>query len=613
MIRRFLALVFCATLCHTAWAHSVAESNLSSQVLLVAQLSGSKVVPAVQTQAQGLVFVLLNREKDTAYVSGTVTGLSSAITGIHIHRGRAGENGDVVVDLMSFLRGNVVAGAVKLSTLPSAVIEAALRGELYVAVHTASIPGGELRGQLEAETDIQLSGMLSGSAQVPPVMTNASGMVVGHLRKDGKKLWIWATFNGTAQVTAAHLHRGAAGSNGDVVADLSSMINGNAIVGVVDASNFVDILLAGQVYLNIHTSQYPNGEIRAQLEPNAASQLAFELWLDGNQQVPVVMTNGRGVGRLWVTARYDTLYWDMYVGGLSSMITGVHVHRGKVGASGDVLVDLSGSVQQNGWIRGKSAVTPGVVEAMLRGEAYVNVHTQSNPNGEIRGQVWRLLREGFVISLDGMQQVPSVMTMASGTGIVSIDRKSSSVRYAYVLNGLMPQAIHFHAGKRGQNGDVLYDISSSVRMVGMVGAYGEGYWTTESNPALGHAALEAFFSDSVYMNVHTMMYPNGETRGQVSRQYAPMGISTAEEHSQTSLQLYPNPASTTLWISTEPANGLLRAWTIFTMHGERILAGTVEASAQGYAIDISSLPCGFYLLQCTFSSSNHEALPFLKQ
>ncbi len=614
MIRRFLALVFVVAMSHTAWASSV-EANLSSQVLLVARLSGSKVVPVVQTQAEGLVAVLLNFQKDSAFIMGTVTGMTSAITGIHLHRGRPGENGDVVLDLSSSLQGNVIASATKLSSIPPAVIAAALKGELYAAVHTMLNPGGELRGQLEAETDVQLSAMLSGTAQVPPVMTDATGMVVATLRQDGKKLRIWAVFSGTAQVTAAHLHRGASGTNGDVVADLSGMIRGNTIGGELDASSFVEALLRGEVYMNIHTSAHPNGELRGQLSATARTQLAFEVWLDGAQQTPPITTMAQGVGKFWLSASVDTLWWDIYAEGLSSTITGVHLHRGTVGVSGDVLLDLSASVQQNGWIRGSStSVSSALIEALLSGQVYVNIHTANNPNGEIRGQVWRLLREGFVVSFDGQQQVPPVTTVARGTGIVSIDRTGSSLHYEFVLNGVIPQAVHFHKGKRGENGDVLFDLSSSFRAVAMAGATASGYWTSEDMPAFDAATAEIFFRDSVYVNVHSALYPNGESRGQVTRQYAPMGISTADEDiSLVSLYLYPNPVSTTMRVVTDQANSALLGWKVYTLQGEVILSGTAERSAGGYAIDVGSLPRGVYFVELVSTTNTRRVLSFVRQ
>ncbi|MCL6507705.1 MAG: hypothetical protein K6T59_11820 [Bryobacteraceae bacterium] len=50
---------------------------------------------------------------------------------------------DVVLDLSTALRGNIVATATRLSMLPKTLIAAALNGELYAAVHTVS----NLRGR----------------------------------------------------------------------------------------------------------------------------------------------------------------------------------------------------------------------------------------------------------------------------------------------------------------------------------------------------------------------------------------------------------------------------------------------------------------------------------
>jgi hypothetical protein len=53
---------------------------------------------------------------------------------------------------------------------------------------------------------------------------------------------------------------------------------------------------------------------------------------------------------------------------------------------------------------------------MLEGGYYINVHTLANPNGEIRGQIYKNAREGFVFELNGGQEVPSVVQpQATGT------------------------------------------------------------------------------------------------------------------------------------------------------------------------------------------------------
>jgi len=113
-------------------------------VTLTAYMSGGNEVPAVATGASGFATLTL----DTA--NGTLaaipfhmefTGLSSAETGAHIHQAPAGANGGVIVPLPL---GSPVDTTIGLTLAQYA----ALAGEgLYVNVHTANFPGGEIRGQ----------------------------------------------------------------------------------------------------------------------------------------------------------------------------------------------------------------------------------------------------------------------------------------------------------------------------------------------------------------------------------------------------------------------------------------------------------------------------------
>ena len=83
--------------------------------------------------------------------------------------------------------------------------------------------------------------------------------------------------------------------------------------------------------------------------------------------------------------------------------TGAHIHKGKIGENGDVVVDLlkvskhsdtptgmimRGNVTDSsltGPMAGQSLAD--LQTAMTNGDTYVNVHTQDHPDGEIRGQV----------------------------------------------------------------------------------------------------------------------------------------------------------------------------------------------------------------------------------
>jgi hypothetical protein len=66
--------------------------------------------------------------------------------------------------------------------------------------------------------------------------------------------------------------------------------------------------------------------------------------------------------------------------------TAAHIHLGKRGVAGNVLIALCGGNCHSG-MRGTATFASDVVDKIERGQTYVNVHTGKNPAGEIRGQV----------------------------------------------------------------------------------------------------------------------------------------------------------------------------------------------------------------------------------
>lgn len=107
------------------------------------KLTGNMEVPPVVTQATGNGEIAI--DGDMA-VSGKVTTSGVAATMAHIHRGKAGSNGPVIVPLgKSGDDAWAVPAGAKLS---AADYKAYLDGDLYVNVHSAEHPGGEIRGQL---------------------------------------------------------------------------------------------------------------------------------------------------------------------------------------------------------------------------------------------------------------------------------------------------------------------------------------------------------------------------------------------------------------------------------------------------------------------------------
>lgn len=107
-------------------------------------LSGANEVPPVTTPASGTATVTI-RPDHTVSVKVSATGMSA--TASHIHQGAASANGPVIVPFTKTADNTFVApdGA----KLTDAQYDAYKAGGLYVNVHSAAYPGGEIRGQLK--------------------------------------------------------------------------------------------------------------------------------------------------------------------------------------------------------------------------------------------------------------------------------------------------------------------------------------------------------------------------------------------------------------------------------------------------------------------------------
>jgi hypothetical protein len=111
---------------------------------LIAQLSGAAETPPVNTTASGTGTFELSVDQTMLSYSVQVTGLSGPATAMHIHRGTVGVAGDIVYTLATPVDG----AAVGATPINPADLNALLNQGMYLNVHTALNPGGEVRGQL---------------------------------------------------------------------------------------------------------------------------------------------------------------------------------------------------------------------------------------------------------------------------------------------------------------------------------------------------------------------------------------------------------------------------------------------------------------------------------
>jgi hypothetical protein len=129
--------------------------------------------------------------------------------------------------------------------------------------------------------------------------------------------------------------------------------------------------------------------IAASVGASQAAPSSFKVALTGAQQVPPVQTTATGTADLTYDPATRLLTWSVSYSGLSGPATMAHFHgpaaQGK-NASPVIWLKEKGAAVESP-IKGQATLTPEQAQQFTAGEWYINVHTQGNPGGEIRGQV----------------------------------------------------------------------------------------------------------------------------------------------------------------------------------------------------------------------------------
>jgi hypothetical protein len=328
-------------------------------------MTGSQERPTPNTSpGWGNATVTFDSTRSNINVAITVKGLTSAITGAHIHEKVTGtEVGGIVVGftpLASFTNGKLAG------TFP---IDSAVAGRLaanpstfYMNVHTTVNPGGEIRGDLTPNSGqfIYYANELRGANEVPATSSTAVGAFFITIDTINKTL-TWDVTSTVSSPTLAHIHNNVAGSNAGVLINFAlsptaftnGRTSGTVSIATLTETQFSDLTTKPQnFYVNVHSTTNGGGEIRGQLAPAVESDLA----------VAGRVTNG--LGQTFVTdARvfnpsYDTpvvALLEYFASGTSANTTATATKVIDIPARGTaVLDDVAGSSGFN--ITGTGAV-----------------------------------------------------------------------------------------------------------------------------------------------------------------------------------------------------------------------------------------------------------------
>jgi hypothetical protein len=117
-----------------------------------------------------------------------------------------------------------------------------------------------------------------------------------------------------------------------------------------------------------------------------ATKMNFTAVLNAGQEVPKPVGPKAGAsGKFTATVSGTKITWKLTFGHLTGPASAAHIHTGKKGVAGAVIVPLCGPCTTSA--SGSATLTSAEIASMKAGTTYVNVHTAKNPNGEIRGQV----------------------------------------------------------------------------------------------------------------------------------------------------------------------------------------------------------------------------------
>lgn len=141
LLRSTLALV--ASVCLLAIA---AVGPAGAQTVFNATLDGAQETPPVVTPGFGTGVFILNAAETELSVNVSFSGLVEPANNAHIHQAPPGIPGGVVIPLSfpTATSGSIV----QVVSITPDLVTALKDGNLYVNIHSAHAPSGEIRGQI---------------------------------------------------------------------------------------------------------------------------------------------------------------------------------------------------------------------------------------------------------------------------------------------------------------------------------------------------------------------------------------------------------------------------------------------------------------------------------
>jgi hypothetical protein len=108
------------------------------------------------------------------------------------------------------------------------------------------------------------------------------------------------------------------------------------------------------------------------------------------------------------------------------------------------------------------------------------------------------------VLLAGNQEIPQVVTPASGSGAFTVDA-DGSVSGSLTTVSITGTAAHIHEGAVSANGPVVIPLTKTSANV----------WSVPAGTKFTDAQLQSYNAGQLYVNVHSAANKGGEIRGQL--------------------------------------------------------------------------------------------------
>jgi hypothetical protein len=245
-----------------------------------------------------------------------------------------------------------------------------------------------------------------------------------------------------------------------------------------------------------------------------AQTSTFGVVLSGNQETPPVTTSGSGNATVTLTEGHTSITVAMTIGRLTTPATLAHIHEGPAGVAGPIRLDLAPSTNLlNGRLNASYTIPKELGDQIAANPQnfYINLHTATNPGGEIRGQLTPIGSAlTFIGEIRGSNEVPANSSAAVGAYFITLDF-ANNLTWEVTTSGIAsPTLSHIHSAVAGVNGPVVVNFATSAAAI----PNGRTKGTIQLTEQL--AASIRLNPAAFYVNVHSSAFPGGELRGQLT-------------------------------------------------------------------------------------------------